>query len=42
MIESMHRESDVRLGDGIEEHLFRKELTNEAVHVLVGAPFLEA
>ena len=38
MVESMHCECDLLLGDGIEAHLFRKELTNEAVHILVGAP----
>jgi hypothetical protein len=38
MIELMHRECDLLLGDRIEARLLRKELTNEAVHILVGAP----
>lgn len=38
MIESLHRECDLLVGDRIEAQPLRKELTNEAVHILVGAP----
>ena len=39
VIDSMHGEGDISLrGDGIPEaHLLREELSDEAVHVLVGA-----
>jgi hypothetical protein len=37
MVEFIDSECDLFRGDGIEGHLFRKELPNEAVHVLVGA-----
>ena len=36
VVEPMHGEFDVIRGDGFESHLLRKELTDEAVHVLVG------
>ena len=35
VIEPMRGEFDVIRGDGFEPHLLRKELTDEAVHVLV-------
>lgn len=37
MVETVHGEGDVPFGDGIETHLFWEELSDEAVHVLVGA-----
>lgn len=35
MVESMHGEVNLTRGDGIETQFLRKELSNEAVHVLV-------
>jgi hypothetical protein len=37
MIESMDGEGDLMRGDGIEAQLLREELSDEAVHVFVGA-----
>lgn len=37
MIEAAHGEGDVLLGNGIETHLFWEDLTDETVHVRVGA-----
>ena len=37
IVEFVNSEPDLCLSDGIERHLLRKELPNEAVHVLVGA-----
>ena len=37
MIEPVHNEVDLRLGDGIEALLLGEVLTDEAVHVLVNA-----
>lgn len=37
MVESVHGEGDLLRGDGIEAQFFREELSDEAVHVLVGA-----
>lgn len=39
MIEVVHGKGGVLGGDGFEAHLFREELTDEAVHVFVGAAF---
>ena len=39
VIEAMHGEGDLVMGNGIEAHLFREELANQAVHVLVCASF---
>ena len=36
VVEPMRGEFDVIRGDGFEPHLLRKELTDEAVHILVG------
>lgn len=37
MIQSVHGKQDIFLGDGVEAHLLRKELPNQAIHVFVGA-----
>lgn len=37
MVETMHGKGDLMWSDGIEAQLFREELPDEAVHVLVGA-----
>jgi len=37
MVEAMHGKGDLMRSDGIEAQLLRKELSDEAVHVLVGA-----
>jgi hypothetical protein len=39
VIEAVHRESDLVRRNGIEAHLLREELANQAVHVLVRAAF---
>ena len=39
MIESMHGKCNLLRRDGIETHLLRKELSDQAVHVLVGSAF---
>ena len=39
MVESMHGEYDLLRGDGIEAKLLGEELSDEAIHVLVGAAF---
>jgi hypothetical protein len=35
VVETMHGQFDVFSGDRIEVHLFRKELADEAIHILV-------
>ena len=37
MVEVVHGEGDILLGDGIEGHLLGEELADEAVHVFIGA-----
>ena len=39
MVEVMHGDRDVLFGNGIEAHFLWEEFADEAVHVLVGAPF---
>ncbi len=39
MVESMHGEYNLLSSDGIETELLGEELSDEAVHVLVGTAF---
>jgi len=39
VIQSMHRKRDVFFRDGLEVHLLWKELSDQPVHILVGAAF---